>query len=156
MTESTVIDAPDQMRDALARIAEFGVKAQLDDFGTGYSSLTFLHHFSGDAIKIDRSFVMSMHTDAANEEIIRAIIELAHNLGLRVIAEGVEEEEQLAILDSVGCEYAQGYLFAKPLKPELASELLRDRKLDAGPRRELSARGRGLARGPGCRTSARA
>ena len=130
MTESTVIDAPDQMRDALARIAEFGVKAQLDDFGTGYSSLTFLHHFSGDAIKIDRSFVMSMHTDAANEEIIRAIIELAHNLGLRVIAEGVEKEAQLAILESVGCEYAQGYLFAKPLKPELASELLRDRKLE--------------------------
>ncbi len=125
MTESTVIDAPDQMRDALARIAEFGVRAQLDDFGTGYSSLTFLHHFSGDAIKIDRSFVMSMHTDAANEEIIRAIIELAHNLGLRVIAEGVEKEQQLAILESVGCEYAQGYLFARPLKPEPASDLLR-------------------------------
>ncbi|MDX6585912.1 MAG: hypothetical protein QOI31_385 [Solirubrobacterales bacterium] len=130
LTESTVIDAPDQMRDALARIAEFGVKAQLDDFGTGYSSLTFLHHFAGDAIKIDRSFVMSMHTDAANEEIIRAIIELAHNLGLRVIAEGVEEEAQLAILQSVGCEYAQGYLFAKPLKPELVSELLRSWKLE--------------------------
>jgi diguanylate cyclase (GGDEF)-like protein/PAS domain S-box-containing protein len=130
MTESTVIDAPDQMRDALARIAEFGVKAQLDDFGTGYSSLTFLHHFAGDAIKIDRSFVMSMHTDAANEEIIRAIIELAHNLGLRVIAEGVEEEAQLAILESVGCEYAQGYLFAKPLRPASASELLRSRKLE--------------------------
>jgi diguanylate cyclase (GGDEF)-like protein/PAS domain S-box-containing protein len=129
MTESTVIDAPDQMRDALARIAEFGVKAQLDDFGTGYSSLTFLHHFSGDAIKIDRSFVMSMHTDAANEEIIRAIIDLAHNLGLRVIAEGVELEEQLAILDSVGCEYAQGYLFAKPLKPEHAGDFLRDLEL---------------------------
>ncbi len=129
MTESTVIDAPDQMRDALAQIAEFGVRAQLDDFGTGYSSLTFLHHFSGDAIKIDRSFVMTMHTDAANEEIIRAIIELAHNLDLRVIAEGVEEEEQLAILDSVECEFAQGYLFAKPLPAEQASALLRERKL---------------------------
>ncbi len=113
-----MIDVPDQMRDALASIADLGVNAQLDDFGTGYSSLTFLHHFSGDAIKIDRSFVMSMHTDSANEEIIRAIIELAHNLGLKVIAEGVEEEEQLELLLSVGCECAQGYLFAKPLKPE--------------------------------------
>ena len=106
------------------RIADLGVSAQLDDFGTGYSSLTFLHHFSGDAIKIDRSFVMSMHTDSANEEIIRAIIELAHNLGLKVIAEGVEEEEQLALLRAVGCECAQGYFFAKPLKPEATRAFL--------------------------------
>jgi EAL domain-containing protein (putative c-di-GMP-specific phosphodiesterase class I) len=133
MTESTVIDAPDQMRDALARIAEFGVRAQLDDFGTGYSSLTFLHHFSGDAIKIDRSFVTTMHTDTANEEIIRAIIDLAHNLGLRVIAEGVEEEVQLAILESVGCDFAQGYLFAEPLPAAEASELLRKRKFAPTP-----------------------
>ena len=105
-----MIDVPDQMRDALAAIAELGVRAQLDDFGTGYSSLTFLHHFAGDAIKIDRSFVMSMHTDAANEEIIRAIIELAHNLGLKVIAEGVEEEEQLDAPPRSGLRVRAGLL----------------------------------------------
>ena len=125
LTESTVIDAPDQIRDALGKLEQLGVRAQLDDFGTGYSSLTFLHHFPLDAIKVDRSFVASMHNDEAKEEIVRAIITLAHSLRLGVIAEGVEEAAQLSILESVGCEYAQGYLFAKPLYPAGVEKMLR-------------------------------
>jgi diguanylate cyclase (GGDEF)-like protein/PAS domain S-box-containing protein len=125
LTESTVIDAPDQIRDALGKLEQLGVRAQLDDFGTGFSSLTFLHHFPLGAIKVDRSFVASMDDDASKEEIVRAIIKLAHSLRLGVIAEGVEEAVQLSILESVGCEYAQGYLFAKPLYPAAIEEMLR-------------------------------
>jgi diguanylate cyclase (GGDEF)-like protein/PAS domain S-box-containing protein len=124
LTESTVIDAPDQIRDALGKLEQLGVRAQLDDFGTGFSSLTFLHHFPLDAIKIDRSFVASMHTDSSKEEIVSAIIKLAHSLRLGVIAEGVEEAAQLSILEAVGCEYAQGYLFAKPVYPAGIEEML--------------------------------
>ena len=91
------------------------MRAQIDDFGTGYSSLTFLQHFPGDALKIDRSFVASMDADAGSDEIVRAIIALAHNLDLEVIAEGVETPDQLDKLQELGCEYAQGFLLGRPL-----------------------------------------
>ncbi len=117
MTESTVIDAPDQMVAGLARLGELDVKAQLDDFGAGYASLTFLHRFSGEGIKIDRSFVAKIESDTASQQIVRAIVDLAHHLGLSVIAEGVETTGQASILDAIGCEFAQGYLFGEPLYP---------------------------------------
>jgi diguanylate cyclase (GGDEF)-like protein/PAS domain S-box-containing protein len=117
ITESTILYDPERMHSALAELRRIGVQSQIDDFGTGYSSLTLLHHFPGDTLKIDRSFVSAMHDDEGSEEIVRAIIALAHNLGMRVIGEGIEDHDQAAKLRALGCEYGQGYLFAEPTDP---------------------------------------
>jgi EAL domain-containing protein (putative c-di-GMP-specific phosphodiesterase class I) len=114
------------MQSALAELRRIGVQSQIDDFGTGYSSLTLLHHFPGDTIKIDRSFVGAMHDDEGSEEIVRAIIALAHNLGMHVIGEGIEDPEQAAKLRALGCEYGQGYLFAEPTDPASFERLTAD------------------------------
>jgi diguanylate cyclase (GGDEF)-like protein/PAS domain S-box-containing protein len=114
ITESTILYDPERMHSALAELRRIGVQSQIDDFGTGYSSLTLLHHFPGDTLKIDRSFVGAMHENEGSEEIVRAIIALAHNLGMRVIGEGIEDHDQAAKLRALGCEYGQGFLFAEP------------------------------------------
>ena len=111
--------------ETLVRLRELGVKVDLDDFGTGYSSLSYLHKFEMDAIKVDRSFVMNIGEHGENSEIVRTIVNLAHNLGMEVIAEGVERPEQAAILRSLGCELVQGHLYSPPLTAEAARTLLR-------------------------------
>lgn len=108
----------------LAELRALGVKLYLDDFGTGYSSLSYLQRFDVDALKIDRSFVAQMHTDQQPSEIVVAITSLAHNLGLEVIAEGVQTPDQMRRLREIGCEYGQGYLFARPLDAAYAEALL--------------------------------
>ena len=89
----------------------------LDDFGTGYSSLSYLKKFDIDYLKIDRSFVKNLHDGAQDSALCEAIIVMAHKLGLKVIAEGVETEQQRQVLAQAGCDYAQGYLFSRPLPP---------------------------------------
>jgi diguanylate cyclase (GGDEF)-like protein/PAS domain S-box-containing protein len=126
VTESTMMLEPERMRTALDELERLGVRAQIDDFGTGYSSLTFLQHFSGDTLKIDRSFVGSMQDDEGSEAIVRAVIALAHSLDLHVIAEGVESSEQLEKLRALGCECAQGFLLSEPLDASGTEELLGD------------------------------
>src|SRR5215218_10513663 len=101
-----------------------GVTAHLDDFGTGASSLRFLHRFPGDALKIDRGLVIDMLTDPGSHEIVKAIVGLAHNLGMEVVGEGVETAEHLEKLQVLGCELAQGFHLAAPLTAEAAAELL--------------------------------
>ncbi|MEA2295111.1 MAG: hypothetical protein QOE86_2750 [Solirubrobacteraceae bacterium] len=101
-----------------------GVRAHLDDFGTGTSSLTFLRGFPGDGLKIDRSFVLAMADDEGAFQIVKAILRLAHDLGLAVVAEGVETPWQLHMLRELRCEFAQGFLLARPLAPEAAEELI--------------------------------
>jgi EAL domain-containing protein (putative c-di-GMP-specific phosphodiesterase class I) len=96
----------------------------IDDFGTGYSSLSRLQSFRVDTLKIDRVFVSRMDTDHETHEIVRVIIMLAHSLGLKVVAEGVETQTQLDLLKSLGCERAQGYLFSKPVDHETILKLL--------------------------------
>jgi EAL domain-containing protein (putative c-di-GMP-specific phosphodiesterase class I) len=118
LTESTIVNDPDRMEAALAELELLGVRAHIDDFGTGYSSLTFLHHFPGDTLKIDRSFIASMHEDPSHEAIVRGIITLAHSLGFRVVAEGIDQLAQLEMLRRLGCEYGQGFLFSEPLSSE--------------------------------------
>ncbi len=105
----------------LDRLRGLGVRFSIDDFGTGYSSLSYLKRLPADAIKIDQSFVKGLGEDVEDMAVVRMIIELAHTLGLEVVAEGVETEEQAALLKEMGCDFAQGYHFSKPLPPEATS-----------------------------------
>lgn len=101
-----------------------GVNIYIDDFGTGYSSLSYLHRFHFDGIKIDRSFVKGMETKKANQELVGTIMLLANNLQLRVVAEGVETENQARLLKQLNCEWVQGFLSSRPLPAEGAEALL--------------------------------
>ena len=110
----------------LNRLKSAGVLVSIDDFGTGYSSMSNLQEFPLDQLKIDLSFVRRMTKSQENLEIVRAIINLAHNLGLNVVAEGVEEVEQQQTLLELGCEFGQGYLFSKPISRIKAESFLND------------------------------
>ena len=114
ITESTLMENTTAVTRVLEQLKEREIKLCLDDFGTGYSSLSYLRYLPVDTVKIDRSFIGSKINNT-NYDIIKAIINLAHSLGLDVVAEGIETEAQLQVLKSLGCEYGQGYLFAHPL-----------------------------------------
>ncbi len=124
ITESAVLENQDGAAMALHRIKEHGVKVSLDDFGTGYSSFSYLHQLPYDTLKIDRSFVSRIGDAGENIEIIHAIVALAHNLRMDVVAEGVETEAQARELGTLACEFAQGNYFAKPLESEAAGALI--------------------------------
>ena len=126
ITESAVMGNPEAASRMLALLRELGIHLSIDDFGTGYSSLSYLHRFPVDTLKIDRSFVGRMCEGDENAEIVRTIITLADNLGMAVVAEGVETAEQCARLRELRCEYAQGYLFSRPVDAETASSLLQE------------------------------
>ena len=108
----------------LAQLKALGVRLSIDDFGTGYSSLSRLRRIPVDTLKIDRAFISNMDTDPENREIVRAIIVLAHNLGLKVVAEGTEKEEHIDLLKQFNCEMAQGYLFSRPADDQAMLKLL--------------------------------
>jgi predicted signal transduction protein with EAL and GGDEF domain len=115
LTETAVIDVHPDVVQQLRHIRDLGVEIGLDDFGTGYASLTHLRRLPLSFVKIDRTFVQGLNTDPEDERIVAAVIDLAANLGRRSIAEGVETETQLQRLRELGCDQAQGYLFARPL-----------------------------------------
>jgi predicted signal transduction protein with EAL and GGDEF domain len=108
--------------DTFAKLHALGIRLDLDDFGTGYSSLGYLHRFDLDGLKIDRPFVSNIGPDGERSEIVRTIVALANNLGMEVIAEGVETPDQLSVLQSVGCDLVQGYLFGGALSAEEMAE----------------------------------
>ncbi|WP_233837263.1 EAL domain-containing protein [Paraburkholderia sp. ZP32-5] len=117
ITETVLMDNAENYLATTNAIRALGIKLSLDDFGTGYSSLSYLNRFPLDRLKIDRAFVLDMLDAPADLAIIRAIIELGHELGLRVVAEGVENEHQARILRTIGCDELQGFLFSKALSP---------------------------------------
>ncbi|MGK2950345.1 MAG: putative bifunctional diguanylate cyclase/phosphodiesterase [Acidimicrobiales bacterium] len=118
LTETAIMDLHPEILRQLSRIRELGVQIGLDDFGTGYASLTHLRRLPLDFVKVDRSFVQGLGHDAGDERIVSAVVDLARNLGLRSVGEGVETEEQLHRLRELGCDEGQGYLFARPAPPE--------------------------------------
>jgi diguanylate cyclase (GGDEF)-like protein/PAS domain S-box-containing protein len=125
VTESVVMEQPDASAAVLRALKDLGVRVAMDDFGTGYSSLAYLRHFPFDLLKIDRAFVAGVTASEQDRAIVRTIVELARALGLTVVAEGVETPEQLAVLRELGCELAQGYLFARPQPAEGVTAILR-------------------------------
>jgi diguanylate cyclase (GGDEF)-like protein len=125
LTEGIAMENPTAVKTLLMQLRATGVRISIDDFGTGYSSLAYLRQFPVDALKIDRSFTRGMETHKDTAEIIRSLTSMAKQLGLYVVAEGIENDEQLALLRSLNCESAQGYLFAKPLDVSKAAELLK-------------------------------
>jgi len=96
-------------------LKQAGCLISLDDFGTGYSSLSYLRRFPVDVLKLDKSFIDEVHVDLGDEALVKSIIQMSRVLGIKVVAEGVEEREQLAVLTEAGCDYIQGYYFSKPL-----------------------------------------
>jgi diguanylate cyclase (GGDEF)-like protein/PAS domain S-box-containing protein len=115
MTESTLVDDAERASTVFGALRDLGVSVAIDDFGTGYSSLLYLKRFPADVLKIDRSFVDGLGSDAGDSAIVAAVVRLAHRLDLAVIAEGVETPEQLAHLKRLGCEQGQGYLWTRPM-----------------------------------------
>ena len=118
MTETAFIDVLESNRSALERIGALGVGISIDDFGMGYSSLSYLKRLPANALKIDRSFLIGFGEDARDTALVRMVIDVGHTLGMQVIAEGVEEWAQAALLAETGCDMAQGYHFSGPVPPE--------------------------------------
>lgn len=125
ITESTIMMDADRAMQVLTRLATMGVRLSVDDFGTGYSSLSYLSKLPVKEIKIDKSFVMDMEHGSTNASIVHATIDLGHNLGLEVIAEGVENDVILSRLQALGCNGAQGYYFTRPLDAERFADWLK-------------------------------
>lgn len=124
ITESAAMENAEHSASMLKQLKQIGVRLSIDDFGTGYSSLSYLHRLPFDTLKIDRSFVNAVGPTGENSEILQTIISLAKNLKMKVIAEGIETESQLAVLQNLGCDYGQGYLLAKPKAVSETEELL--------------------------------
>jgi diguanylate cyclase (GGDEF)-like protein len=128
ITESVVMENAEHTIAILTKLKNIGVQLSIDDFGTGYSSLSYLHRLPFDTLKIDRSFVYSVGENGENSEILRTIILLAKNLQMKIIAEGIETEAQLSLLQFLGCDYGQGYLMAKPQPKDAAEKLLYEKR----------------------------
>ncbi len=124
ITEGVLLKATSNSHERLHYLREAGMQVAIDDFGTGYSSLAYLKRFEIDYLKLDKSFVSNLESDPSDRALSEAIVVMAHKLGIRVVAEGVESEAQRAILKKIGCDYAQGYLFAKPMPAEEFEMLL--------------------------------
>jgi EAL domain-containing protein (putative c-di-GMP-specific phosphodiesterase class I) len=131
ITESTMLANPARTMTVLSELHALGIRLSIDEFGTGYSSLAYLRRLPIDEIKIDRSFVMSMQEEAGDAAIVRSTIDLGRNLGLSVVAEGVETVEIWDQLRELGCNVAQGYYLSRPVPPEKLTEWVQERRAGA-------------------------
>jgi EAL domain-containing protein (putative c-di-GMP-specific phosphodiesterase class I) len=125
LTESLIVEDTDFIASILQNLRDLGIQVQIDDFGTGYSSLGYLHTLPIETLKVDRTFISQLGQSSNGLEIVRTILALAHSLGMQVIAEGVETEEQLQKLKKLNCEYVQGFYFSEPVDSEKVDKLLR-------------------------------
>ncbi len=141
LTESVLMEATQRHANALENLRQLGIKISIDDFGTGYSSLKYLTQYPVNRLKLAQEFVFRVTVDYRNAAVVRAAIRLANELGLEVIAEGVETEAQARFLMGAGCEQAQGYFFSRPVTALKATELLRAGRIEpqAGPFRRLTS-----------------
>src|SRR5262249_28542028 len=124
VTENTIADNPDFLRPVLLRLRNEGVRLAMDDFGKGHSSLAFLHQVPMDILKIDRSFVNNPGNPRHYQAIIHTIVQLAHNLSMEVVGEGIERIDQLVLLQALDCNLGQGYLFSRPVSAESATQFI--------------------------------
>ena len=127
ITESAFISEPDMAESVLNALKSLGVTIALDDFGTGFSSLNYLHKFSIDTLKIDRTFVQQLHTQSKSLDIVRAIVGLAQTFRMSVVAEGIENDDEILALAGVGCEFGQGYLYCKPISVDNAIKMVEEK-----------------------------
>jgi EAL domain-containing protein (putative c-di-GMP-specific phosphodiesterase class I) len=140
LTETSIMENAESAVDLLSQVRRLGVRVAIDDFGTGYSSLSYLKRLPIDTVKLDRSFVKEATTDPNDAALVMAIITLAHNLKLKVVAEGVENEDQKTFLRLLRCDEGQGYLFGKPaaadvFRPSLAADPRRKKNHMSGSSR---------------------
>jgi EAL domain-containing protein (putative c-di-GMP-specific phosphodiesterase class I) len=115
ITENVLMSDPLRAREVIAALSDLGVEVSLDDFGTGFSSLSYLHELAVDELKIDRSFVIGMSESEGDSAIVRSVVDLARNLGITIVAEGVEDEPTLEALAGFGCDLVQGFFLSRPL-----------------------------------------
>jgi diguanylate cyclase len=139
ITESTILADPVRAMEILSRLDEMGIRLAIDDFGTGYSSLAYLKRLPVDELKIDKSFILGMEENENDAVIVRSTIDLGRNLGLRVVAEGVETAKAWNRLVSLGCDIAQGYYLSRPVPADQLTEWLRERAAKPRERRLRSA-----------------
>lgn len=125
VTESLLMDDPERTVRILDQIRDFGIQVCIDDFGTGYSSLSYLRDYSFDTLKIDRSFISQITQEPRHAELVRTIVQLGQNVGMKIVVEGVENTDQHALLKELGCHFLQGFLVAEPLNAEDATDWLR-------------------------------
>jgi EAL domain-containing protein (putative c-di-GMP-specific phosphodiesterase class I) len=139
ITETVAMTHPEQAREQLQALVALGCRVALDDFGTGYSSLSYLKVLPVNKLKIDKRFTEGVPTDQNDVAIARAIIALAHSLGMTLVAEGVETPEQLAFLQEHGCELYQGWLYSKAIDAEAMSSLLQTQQREISQFSELNS-----------------
>lgn len=125
LTESALVNNPDEVVQLLERLRTLGCSISIDDFGTGYSSLSYLKSFPVTILKIDRSFVRDLAHNSGDRAIARSVVDLANNLDMKTVAEGVESEEQLTILQQIGCTYIQGFIYSRPVQADQVSAVVR-------------------------------
>jgi len=130
LTESIVMQNIAESTRQMNRLKKLGVHIAIDDFGTGYSSLSYLHRLPIDLLKIDRSFIENLNEPEGTHPIVEAVLSMAHALGYKVVAEGVETAEQLSTLRKNRCDIIQGFLFSRPVKPVATATILRAGKLE--------------------------
>lgn len=131
VTEGALLEDPERCIKVLTAVRDRGIRVSIDDFGTGYSSLSYFKRIPADELKIDKSFVLNFKESIEDQSIVETIIGLAHKFDMRVVAEGVENIETLQLLKNMGCDYAQGYLFSKPLNRDGFAEWLENYQQDA-------------------------
>ena len=129
VTENAIVEEMGMVSRLLEELKRLGVSLYLDDFGTGYSSLNYLRQFPMDVIKIDRSFVNKMNEHNNSSGLIKTIILMGQELGMQVVAEGIETDRQMETIANMGCQFGQGYYISKPLKKDQVSDYLRTKAL---------------------------